>query len=519
MNYVLSEAFVFNKQGECRSVQNLWIKDGVIAYIGSKMPGKEQDDEGESPGEFWHIIDCKGKYLTTEIFDMHVHCFPRRTELGLPADEVGIKSLVGSVVDAGSSGSDSFDFFKDEVIDASKTDVYSFVNYSKVGLTGNVGELSKDEFIDERALESVIKKHSALIKGIKLRASLSVVGDKGFAPIYGGKKFAAGQGLPVMVHIGNKPPRIEEVLEILTGGDIVSHIFNGKDGGILDESGNVKDIVRDKHEQGVIYDIAHGSASFNFNVAERAISSGLIPDTISTDLHTRNYRTKISGLDEIMTKLLVSGMKIVDILRAVSCNPARVLGVPRSITVGARAALSIVALEDVENLLLVDSDGNQRYTNKVFKILGLIKDGVYMQRKSYGLSDTLIVSVIAKRSAEWTNITDEDKEKIFVFSKEVLDYALGKDIPFDNDAGITFVSHLTTLYSRLFLREDTIEISDELFKEIGDDLVAMSKDISAIAKRHFGKDIDRSEVFLVSTHLGAMRARLADKKSKEERTK
>ena len=515
MNYVLNEAFVFDKQGGHCSVQNLWIKNGVIVYIGPKMPGKEH---GET-GEFQHFIDCSGQYLTTEIFDMHMHCFPRRTELGLSADDMGIKNLVGSVVDAGSSGSDSFELFKNEVADVSKTDVYSFINYSKVGLTGNVGELSKDDFIDERALESVIKKYSALIKGIKLRASLSVVGDKGFAPIAKGKKFAAGQGLPVMVHIGNKPPRIEEVLEILTSGDIVSHIFNGKDGGILDEAGNVKDIVRKKHEEGVIYDIAHGSASFNFNVAERAITSGLIPDTISTDLHTRNHRTKISGLDEIMTKLLVSGMEIADILRAVSCNPARILGVPRSIDVGVRADLSIVALENVKKQLLVDSDGNQRYTNKIFKIQGLIKDGVYMQRKGYALSDALIVSVIAKRSAEWANITEDDKDKIFVFSKEVLDYAFGKDIPFDNDAGITFISHLTTLYSRLFLREEIIEISDELFAEIGGDLVAMSKDISAIAKRHFGKDIDRSEVFLVSTHLGAMRARLADEKSKEEGTK
>ena len=38
----------------------------------------------------------------------------------------------------------------------------------------------------------------------------------------------------------------------------------------------------------MLFDVGHGMASFDFGVAEAAISQGFLPDTISTDVYKRH---------------------------------------------------------------------------------------------------------------------------------------------------------------------------------------------------------------------------------------
>jgi dihydroorotase len=39
--------------------------------------------------------------------------------------------------------------------------------------------------------------------------------------------------LPLMVHIGNNPPNLDEIAELLSSGDIITHCYNGKPNRIL----------------------------------------------------------------------------------------------------------------------------------------------------------------------------------------------------------------------------------------------------------------------------------------------
>lgn len=53
-----------------------------------------------------------------------------------------------------------------------------------------------------------------------------------------------------MVHIGSAPPELEEVLTRMEKGDVLTHCFNGKPNGILDQATDqIKDFVWDAYKK------------------------------------------------------------------------------------------------------------------------------------------------------------------------------------------------------------------------------------------------------------------------------
>jgi dihydroorotase len=38
-------------------------------------------------------------------------------------------------------------------------------------------------------------------------------------------------------------------------------------------------------KRGVVFDVGHGGGSFDFTVAEAALAEGVLPDTLSSDIH------------------------------------------------------------------------------------------------------------------------------------------------------------------------------------------------------------------------------------------
>lgn len=111
-----------------------------------------------------------------------------------------------------------------------------------------------------------------------------------------------------MVHIGNNPPNIDEIADLLTRGDIITHCFNGKPNRILDNDGNLKPSIARALARGVILDVGHGGESFSFKVAEQAMRIGTYPDIISSDIYHRNrVNGPVYSLAFVMTKFLCMG--------------------------------------------------------------------------------------------------------------------------------------------------------------------------------------------------------------------
>lgn len=251
-------------------------------------------------------------------------------------------------VDAGTAGEATFDAFVRYVVDRVVTRVTAYINISSIGLLGTgLSEFAELEPVtDCTRLEDTVDKYRNIIKAIKIRASGSIVGKYGILPLKVARNCARKLGLPLFVHIGEAPPEMNEVIDLLEAGDMVTHCFHGKDGGWTRKPVLV-DAMKAAVDRGVLLDLGHGAASFSFAVARQALSRGILPYSISTDLHARS-ETLVVSLALTMSKMLALGMSLEEVVERVTVSPARWLHETEigSIRPGAMANLTIFTIED-----------------------------------------------------------------------------------------------------------------------------------------------------------------------------
>lgn len=293
------------------TVTDIAIKDGKIAQMGI------------TEGQATKTVDLAGKhYVSAGWIDSHVHCYPRSPIYHDQPDIIGIATGVTTVIDAGSTGADDIDDFYTLTREA-VTDVYALLNISRVGLIAQ-NELADMNNINAEALQQAVKRHPDFIVGLKARMSSSVVGDNGIAPLTRAKALQQENGnLPLMVHIGNNPPDLDEVAERLSAGDIITHCYNGKPNRILTPAGELRASITRAIARGVRLDVGHGSASLSFAVAKQAIGLGILPHTISSDIYCRNrINGPVYSLAKVMSKFLAIGMTLPQVIACVTEHAA-----------------------------------------------------------------------------------------------------------------------------------------------------------------------------------------------------
>ena len=202
------------------------ILNGKIARVGSDI-----NDAAI------RTVDLKGlHFLSAGWIDSHTHCYPSSPIYNDEPDLIGVTHGVTTVVDAGSVGADDVDDFY-RLTQQSATNVYSILNISRIGLLRQ-DELADMSNISLDAAKTAITKHSDFVVGIKARMSGSVVKNNGLAPLIRAKEMQAqNNNLPLMVHVGNNPPNLDDIAELLTKGDIITHCYNGKPNRILTPEG------------------------------------------------------------------------------------------------------------------------------------------------------------------------------------------------------------------------------------------------------------------------------------------
>lgn len=323
------------------------VKAGKIAAIG--------EVSGEAKQE--RVLDGE-IYLSAGWIDSHVHCYPKSPIYHDEADCIGVATGVTTVVDAGSTGAEAIDDFY-QLTRAAQTQVYALLNIARTGiLTQN--ELADLSQIDKPAVSAALRRLPGFILGIKARISSSVVGENGIKPLRLAKEIQQENGgLPLMVHIGNNPPNLDEIADLLTSGDIITHCYNGKPNRILNPQGKLRFAVKKALQRGVRLDVGHGSASFSFEVARRAIALGILPDTISSDIYCRNrIEGPVKSLANVMSKFFSVGMTLPQIIDCVTWKAAAGLRLTQKgrLEPGFDADFTLFTLSD-EPRPLLDSEG------------------------------------------------------------------------------------------------------------------------------------------------------------------
>jgi dihydroorotase len=164
----------------------------------------------------------------------------------------------------------------------------------------------------------------------------------------------------VMVHSGNTAIPVDEILAALVRGDVVTHVYHARPEGVLDASGTVRPSVRGAVERGVNFDVGHGAGSFSWQVARAGLDQGLLPGTISSDIHAWNIAGPVYDLATTASKFLHLGLPLPEVIRRVTATPAECIG--RSVELGTLkpgAAADITLLRKVEGEFEVRDSGGQ----------------------------------------------------------------------------------------------------------------------------------------------------------------
>ncbi|HHS9580749.1 TPA: amidohydrolase/deacetylase family metallohydrolase [Raoultella planticola] len=347
------------------TLTDIAIQDGKIAAL------------GEISASARKTVALDGRYyVSAGWIDSHVHCYPKSPIYHDQPDSIGIATGVTTVIDAGSTGADDIDDFY-QLTRAAATDVYALLNISRVGLIAQ-NELANMANIDADAVKQAVTRHPDFIVGLKARMSSSVVGENGITPLERAKAIQQENGdLPLMVHIGNNPPNLDEIAERLSAGDIITHCYNGKPNRILTPEGELRASITRALQRGVRLDVGHGTASFSFEVARRAIALGILPHSISSDIYCRNrIDGPVRSLALVMSKFLAIGMTLPQVIDCVTVNAALGLRLKSKgqLTVGYDADLTLFTVQHAPTLL-VDAEKASLQADNILVPLAAIRAG------------------------------------------------------------------------------------------------------------------------------------------------
>jgi dihydroorotase len=338
-------------------VGDLTIADGRIAEITTRR------HEESGPRSAGRTLDCRGLLVVPGLIDSHSHIFAHVSKVGAPVEEAHLRRGVVAVADAGTAGASTFEAFRRYVVEPTRMRVLSFLNVSALGLIDfRFGELLNPATLVVDDVVEVAARCPSVVRGLKIRLSTDVVGDRCLPLLAEAVTAGDRAGLPLMVHIGETAAPLGEILRLLRPGDLVAHCYTGKDHGIL-EDGKVTDAVWEARGRGVLFECAHGKSNFSYAVAEPAIDQGFLPDLVCSDTSYRNWNGPVFDLVTTMSKLVSLGVRFTDVLARTTEAPARLLGLWDEgygrLEVGGPAHVTVLATADGEQSL-PDASGGAR---------------------------------------------------------------------------------------------------------------------------------------------------------------
>jgi dihydroorotase len=327
------------------------------------------------------VIDASTNLVTPGLVDLHTHVYPLGSALGLPADELTPHTATTTYVSAGDAGANNFGAFRHYVMAAARSRMFAFVHISRMGLAGfPVGETLNIDYADVDAAARCIAENADVVLGVKVRISRNVVGDNGLEPLRRAIRAAqlSATGTRVMCHIGDAPDDLSALLDLLRPGDVLTHTYSGAGSNIV-QKGRLLPAAIAAKQRGVIIDVGHGGGSFDYTVAEPAIEQGLMPDTISSDIHALSGNSPgMPYLPWVISKFLNLGLSLEQVVAMATSAPAKVINrVDKlgTLQVGAPADVSIFKLVE-EPVEFVDTRNNRRSGTRWLKPLHTVRAGV-----------------------------------------------------------------------------------------------------------------------------------------------
>ena len=323
---------VIDPSARLDAVRDVAISGGRIAAVNAGIAG----DAAET-------IDARGKLVVPGLLDIHTHA-ARSADGPLLVLQDGVTGWI----DAGSQGADHI---ADTIAVARSSPQQGrvLINIGRAGILPE-GDTMDLAHADVNAARDAVAKNRDFIAGVKARLSRDVAGANDYEVLRRAKEVASGFGLPVMIHMGQTITPLPRLFDLLTRGDIVTHMFAPPPNSIIDDSGKILPAVLAARQRGVWFDVGNGQTGhMRWDTIGAIMKARFWPDTFSTDWNVNAHQTGVIDLPNCMSKLLGYGMSVPEAIARVTTNASRVFPVFRdrgTLKVGAPADVALLELRE-----------------------------------------------------------------------------------------------------------------------------------------------------------------------------
>lgn len=335
-------------------------------------------------------ISLDGCCVSPGWIDLHTHVFDQYGIFSVPPSDIGLRTGVTTLVDAGSAGALNFSDFANRVISTARETVLAYVNIASPGIShghagrpGFVGDHIHPSLHDIDLAETVLSRHANSVIGWKARLSSVLANDDSELEAHAFQRLLALRDrtrLPIMVHHIKSTISPADVLQNLQERDVYTHLYHGIESSIFDpQTGAPLPQAWAARERGALFDVGHGSGAFRWKTAELACKQyDFWPDTISSDLHQYNALWPVRDLATTMSKFFCLGASLEKIVAMVTGNVTAATGretaVMTDASIGKKAELTVFVVENGQ-YEFPDAAGEVRVGDRRITPLATIKDG------------------------------------------------------------------------------------------------------------------------------------------------
>jgi dihydroorotase len=344
------------------AVRDVAVANGRIAAVAANIPAGGAQ-----------VVDAGGKLVVPGLIDIHTH-----TARFKEGPELVLKDGVTGWIDAGSQGADHIE----DTIAVAKSapqQARVLINIGRAGILpeGDTMDLNR---ADVEACRNAIGRNRDAIAGVKARLSRDVAGPNDFEVLRRTQQVATSFNLPVMIHMGQTITPLGKLIDLLKPGDVVTHMYAPPPNSIIDDSGKIIPEVAAARRRGVWFDVGNGQTGhMRWDTIDQIVKANFWPDTFSTDWNTNAHMTGVIDFPNCMSKFLMLGMPLDQVIARATVNSAKTFSVFRgrgTLAVGAPADIAVLELRNGDFEYL-DNFNNKRTGHQRLLPAGTVLGGKY----------------------------------------------------------------------------------------------------------------------------------------------
>ena len=267
------------------------ISKGRIAALQPDMPPPTRPT----------VVDARGKLVTAGLVDIHAHI-----DAEMPPAHC-LSTGVTSLVDAGSRGADNVGELV-ALARAAPNRVRILLNLGRTGLGGR-GELLDFANADAAAARRRSRRIATSIVGIKARLSERGRRARPRRHRSRARSDRAAEAAADGAHRADRRRRCRRSSRGCGPATSSRTCTRRRPTGSSTRTARVFPEVLEARQRGILFDIGNGrNGHITWEVAERAIQQGFLPDTISSDLTAPGRTDRVFDFPTVLSKFLLLGL-------------------------------------------------------------------------------------------------------------------------------------------------------------------------------------------------------------------